>query len=80
MDDTAAIRAYLAAGGCPDAPDGQGRSPLAFAAGYGRAAAARLLLDAGACAAAASGTATPLHRSFPLTSCSAHFLPSQMKV
>lgn len=62
MGDTEAIRAYLGAGGCPNAPDKQGRTPLIFAAGYGRAAAAQLLLSADACTAAPASGTTPLHR------------------
>ncbi|BDA46606.1 probable caskin-1 at C-terminar half [Coccomyxa sp. Obi] len=63
MGDTEAISAYLSAGGCPDAPDGQGRTPLIFAAGYGRTSAAQLLLSAGACTAASANGTTPLHRA-----------------
>ena len=62
MGDTEAIRAYLSAGGCPNAPDGRGRTPLGFAAGYGRAGAAQLLLSTGACTAASADGTTPLHR------------------
>ncbi|CAL8471218.1 g10760 [Coccomyxa elongata] len=63
MGDTEAIRAYISVGGCPSAPDGRGRTPLVFAAGYGRAAAAQLLLSAGACMAASADGTTPLHRA-----------------
>ena len=62
MGDTKAIREYLSGGGCPNAPDARGRTPLVFAAGYGRAAAAQLLLSAGACTAASADGTTPLHR------------------
>lgn len=62
MGDTDAICAYLGAGGSPDATDAQGRTPLVFAAGYGRVAAAQLLLRAGACTAASANGVGPLHR------------------
>lgn len=62
MGDTDAIQAYLDAGGCPHIVDEQGRTPLIFAAGYGRKAAVQLLLNSGASIGAPAGCASPLHR------------------
>lgn len=62
MGDTAAIESYLGAGGSPDALDPEDRPPLLFAAGYGRAAAAKLLLDAGASLVVGPSGTSALHR------------------
>ena len=60
-NDTVVIEALLAVSATLDPEDSAGRTPLGYAAAAGSTAAARVLLDAGACLEPADARISPLH-------------------